>query len=336
MISILLKMEFLFTFVGLVAFTVLTIFTIMYRINRFKTVKINRDSVFITGCDSGIGLYFAKHLASLGCTVFAGVLDLSSAGVNELLGLRSKGEIRIIKVDVTKDGNIKNCLQEVEQEIFKKQLELITVINNAGVMVFGEFEWQTDEQIMRQINVNLLGYMKVAKTFLPLLHKFNGRLINVSSHCSLVPLPCLSVYSATKSAIEAWSSSLAVELHKFNLPVITILPGSYVQQSGILKNHQKQKLDMWQEMSFDQKALHKGCFDSVMDYMSAVYNPGPINDPALLSILNSAIFSYKPKQTYINSPWRYSLYHNLINMAGPFKNLRRFLILSYISLPKYK
>lgn len=115
-----------------------------------------------------------------------------------------------------------------------------------------------------------------------------------------------------------------------------VILGSYVQQSGILKNHEKQKEEMWQEMSLDQKALHKGYFNPVMDYMSAVYNPGPINDPALLSILKSAVFSVKPKQTYINSPWRYSLYHNLINIAGPFKNLRRFLILSYISLPKYK
>lgn len=113
-------MEFLYT-LGLVVFAVLAVF-IMFRMNKFKTVKIIKDTVFITGCDSGIGLYFAKHLASLGCTVFAGVLDIRSDGACELLALRSKGEIKIIKVDVTNDGNIKNCLKEIEQEIVKKQL----------------------------------------------------------------------------------------------------------------------------------------------------------------------------------------------------------------------
>lgn len=53
-------------------------------------------------------------------------------------------------------------------------------------MVFGEFGWQTDEQIMKQINVNLLGYMKIAKTFLPLLHKFNGKLIYMKYSVMLI------------------------------------------------------------------------------------------------------------------------------------------------------
>lgn len=61
--------------------------------------------------------------------------------------------------------------------------DLHSVINNAGVMVFGEFEWQTDEMIYQQLTVNLLGSMKVTKEFLPFLRKYKG---TYSFHNSIV------------------------------------------------------------------------------------------------------------------------------------------------------
>jgi short-subunit dehydrogenase len=52
--------------------------------------------------------------------------------------------------------------------------ELRALINNAGVMIFGEFEWQTERHIQHQIDVNLLGTMRVTKSFCPLLRKYKG------------------------------------------------------------------------------------------------------------------------------------------------------------------
>ena len=94
----------------------------MYRKKRLREVKINKESVFITGCDSGIGLYFAKYLASFGCVVFAGVLDYNSAGVKDLLDFKGKGEIKVSQLDVTDNIKIKNCLQESENLIHSKKL----------------------------------------------------------------------------------------------------------------------------------------------------------------------------------------------------------------------
>lgn len=62
---------------------------------------------------------------------------------------------------------------------------LTAVVNNAGVMCFGEFEWQTDSQIDYQIEVNLLGTMKFTKRLAPLVRKHKARIINVTSHCAL-------------------------------------------------------------------------------------------------------------------------------------------------------
>ena len=49
------------------------------------------------------------------------------------------------------------------------------MINNAGVCVCGEFDWQTWQQVQRQVEVNLLGSLRVTKFFLPLLKAAEGK-----------------------------------------------------------------------------------------------------------------------------------------------------------------
>lgn len=57
---------------------------------------------------------------------------------------------------------------------------LKTVINNAGIMVFGEFEWQTEDQIRNQIMVNLIGAMNITRTFLPFIRRNKGIVVDHS------------------------------------------------------------------------------------------------------------------------------------------------------------
>lgn len=64
-------------------------------------------------------------------------------------------------------------------------LEFSYLVNNAGVMCFGEFEWQTNAIIEHQVNVNLFGTMNFTRSFLPLARKHKTRIINVTSHCAL-------------------------------------------------------------------------------------------------------------------------------------------------------
>lgn len=51
-------------------------------------------------------------------------------------------------------------------------------------MCFGETEWQTHSLIEKQIQVNLLGTIRLTKEFLPLVRRSKGRIINVTSHCA--------------------------------------------------------------------------------------------------------------------------------------------------------
>jgi len=54
-------------------------------------------------------------------------------------------------------------------------LVLKTIVNNAGLMIFGEFAWQTDVHIQQQLQVNLLGAMNVTRVLLPLIIQSRGR-----------------------------------------------------------------------------------------------------------------------------------------------------------------
>lgn len=102
---------------------------------------------------------------------------------------------------------------------------LYALVNNAGLMVIGDFEWQTEEQMMNQINVNFAGTMRITKEIIPLLRIRKGRIILISSHCAVEPLPGFAIYGATKSAIRAWATSLRVELKKQAIRVICFAPG---------------------------------------------------------------------------------------------------------------
>ena len=53
---------------------------------------------------------------------------------------------------------------------------LWAVVNNAGVCIYGEFDWMTTEQALKQVDVNLLGTIRLTKAFLPLVKEAKGRL----------------------------------------------------------------------------------------------------------------------------------------------------------------
>lgn len=77
----------------------------------------------------------------------------------------------------------------------------------------------------RQIGVNLIGTMRVTQLLMSVILSNKSRIIVISSHCAEEFLPGLSVYCATKAALRAWSISLRMELAKYDVKVISFIPG---------------------------------------------------------------------------------------------------------------
>ena len=100
------------------------------------------------------------------------------------------------------------------------------VFNNAGYGLAGALEGLTDDQILRMVNTNMLGTLRITKAFIPhFREKRSGLFINTTSIGGLMTVPFNSIYHATKWALEGWSESMAFELSQFGIGMKTIEPG---------------------------------------------------------------------------------------------------------------
>ncbi|KAK7086742.1 (2R,3R)-2,3-butanediol dehydrogenase [Halocaridina rubra] len=88
----------------------------------------------------------------------------------------------------------------------------------------------------RLADVNLFGCVLVTKTFLPLVRKAKGRIVNVTSVQGRMSSPLVSAYDLTKYAIEGFSDCLRHELRQFGVKVSVIEPGNFTAEFQKLTN----------------------------------------------------------------------------------------------------
>ena len=113
-------------------------------------------AVFITGCDSGLGLSLATFLHSAGLVVVAGCHNQhSTRGAAHLttIGSRTGRLVVINNFDVTNPECIAAAGARVKEVLAQTNTRLWAVVNNAAVLVLANFEWQTSQLIERQIQV---------------------------------------------------------------------------------------------------------------------------------------------------------------------------------------
>jgi len=92
-------------------------------------------------------------------------------------------------------------------------LGLWGVVNNAGVMMsIGLPDWMTVDDYRRQCDVNLFGLIDVTTTFLPLVRKSRGRIVNTSSLTGRLALPTYAPYCVSKFGVEAFTDALRYSL----------------------------------------------------------------------------------------------------------------------------
>lgn len=105
---------------------------------------------------------------------------------------------------------------------------LDVIVNNAGYTLLGAMEDISDEEAHAQMETNFFGPMRVIRAALPTLRaQESGTIVNISSGATLFNRPSLSLYAASKLALEGMSESLSRELLPFNIRVITIQPGAF-------------------------------------------------------------------------------------------------------------
>jgi NAD(P)-dependent dehydrogenase (short-subunit alcohol dehydrogenase family) len=179
-------------------------------------MSTSQKTIFITGSSSGLGRAAVKLFASKGWKVIA-----TMRTPEKETELASIPDVKLMALDTTDANQIQRVAQDV---ILHGAVDV--VFNNAGFGMAGPLEGFTDDQIVRMIDTNLMGAIRVTKAFVPYFRqKRSGMFINTTSIGGLIAVPFNSIYHATKWALEGWSESMAFELGQFGIGKKTVSPG---------------------------------------------------------------------------------------------------------------
>lgn len=180
----------------------------------------------ITGTSSGIGRVMTEKLLSRGDFVFATLRNTEA--LNEL---REKypEQLKVAHLELTD----KNEIESVIDSAFYEFGTIDVVVSNAGYGLFGAVEELTDEMISHQIEVNLLGSIRLIKAVIPYFRKQQGgHIIQVSSEGGQYAYPGFSMYHASKWGIEGFVESIAKDLESFQIHCTIAQPGPTATSFG--------------------------------------------------------------------------------------------------------
>jgi NAD(P)-dependent dehydrogenase (short-subunit alcohol dehydrogenase family) len=173
-----------------------------------KTTK----TVLITGSSSGYGLETARHFLAQGWNVIATMrtprADLFPAS----------SHLRVLALDVTRPDSITRALETAGP--------IDVLVNNAGLGLFGAFEATPMSTVRDIFETNTFGVMAMCQSVIPQFRERGaGTIVNVTSSTTLAPFPLVAAYTASKTAIDGFTASLALELREFDVRVKLVEPG---------------------------------------------------------------------------------------------------------------
>ncbi len=176
---------------------------------------------FITGSSKGFGRIWTEGALARGDRVVATARDPKT--LDDLVARYPK-TVLPLGLDVTREEAVKAAVDQAHAHFGR----LDVVVNNAGFGLFGTVEEVTSEQARAQLETNFFGALWVTKAALPILREQRaGHIIQVSSIAGVTAFPTLSLYHASKWALEGFSQSLAAEVEGFGIHVTLVEPTGY-------------------------------------------------------------------------------------------------------------
>ena len=169
-------------------------------------------TVLITGCSSGYGLETARHFHAKGWNVIATMRTPR----NDLLP--SSERFRLLPLDVTRPESIAAAIEAAGP--------IDALVNNAGIGTVGAFEATPMAQVRKLFETNTFGAMAMMQAVIPGFRALrSGVIVNVTSSVTLAAMPLAAAYTASKTAIEGFTGSLAHEMQAFGIRVKLVEPG---------------------------------------------------------------------------------------------------------------
>jgi NAD(P)-dependent dehydrogenase (short-subunit alcohol dehydrogenase family) len=176
---------------------------------------------FITGSSRGFGRHWTQAALQRGDLVAATARDTSSlSGLSATYG----AALLPLQLDVTDRAAARDAVAKTYTTFGR----LDVVVNNAGYGLAGAVEEVSEEQARAQLETNFFGPLWITRAALPYLRaQGSGHIVQVSSIGGILTYPGVSLYCASKWALEAISEALAQEVAGFGIHVTLVEPGPF-------------------------------------------------------------------------------------------------------------
>jgi len=181
-------------------------------------LNLRGKAILITGAAHGLGRELALHLDPLGCSLF--LTDRDADGLSAL----TRELINAPKIFPCDLGNLherKNFIKTI-----KSQTKIDVLINCAGIGSHSQLNQLTADEIERVMQVNTLAPLELIADLSPL-----GLIVNIGSVAGEMNLPSMSLYSASKTAVHAFTRSVQLEGARTLLVILGPLRGTDFVQS---------------------------------------------------------------------------------------------------------
>lgn len=182
-------------------------------------MKLQNNTVLITGGGSGIGFETAKLLSEQGNKVI-----IVGRNIQKLEQAAAKlTNVSAIQCDVTQETDLDALIKQIEQNY----PELNILINNSGAAHgFSLAEGANAYEAARlEMEVNYLAPLRLTEKLLPVLKsKAEAAVINVTSVVAIIPWAVMPTYSASKAALQSYTRLLRLSLSKSTVKVLEVLP----------------------------------------------------------------------------------------------------------------
>lgn len=236
-------------------------------------------TALVTGASSGIGLEFAKILASQKYNlVIVSNQEQIHAVANDIA---TKYKVKVAPVFLDLATN--QAAHKLYRYCQERNLEIDILINNAGKLVFGEIDQLSNKTVSGIIKLHVQTPTTLCKLFgTDMKRRQRGYILLMSSISTWMPYPILTLYAVTKRYLTSFGKALHYEMKVYNVGVTTICPGA-VNTNFFSLSTKKRRLALKLRIMLDPKAVAKKSLQKMFK-KRVRYIPGGFNKLILLPI----------------------------------------------------
>lgn len=186
--------------------------------------------ILVTGASTGLGWALAQRLIGRSCHLILTARE-SSLRRFAAQGITDREKLWLRPLDVTDAEQRQRVVEEANDRLGG----IDVLVNNAGRAYRSVLEHVTEEELLRQMDINYRAPVELTRLVLPRMReKQDGRILTVSSASGMMSMPTMSVYSASKFALEGAMEALWYEVRPWNIKVSLIVPG-FINSMSVFK-----------------------------------------------------------------------------------------------------